>query len=102
MTNMVEFVINEERFKTKMPNRKSESINVNKNQELSEYIDITNGALLDTYDYLAKHTRQLLETKVLTDAQRSYLEWSLVHIHTDMLKLHESLKNMQKALREDN
>lgn len=83
-----------------MPNKKSESTGVSKKQELSGYIDSVNAFLLLEYEDLAKLTRELLKTDV-PDAQRSYLEWSLVHIHTDMLKLHESLKNMQKALREN-
>lgn len=99
-TSMVEFVINDVRFKTKTQLKKFENINVNKNQELSEYIDYLNGGMLASYDSISQRTREVLKENV-NDAQRAYLEWSLAHIHTDMLKLHESLKNMQKALRDN-
>lgn len=69
-------------------------------QELIEYIDLINDQLTSQYDSVVKQTRNILKTTKLDDIKRSYLEWSLAHLHADMVKLHEDLKNMQKSLRD--
>lgn len=69
-------------------------------QELIEYIDFVNEQLTSQYDSVVKQTRNILKTVKLDDIKRSYLEWSLAHLHADMVKLHEDLKNMQKSLRD--
>lgn len=72
--------------------------NVATNQELIEYIDNVNDQITKFYEIIAKDTRQALTSTKLTDMQRSYLEWSLAHLHTDLIKVHETLKNMQRNL----
>lgn len=69
-------------------------------QELIEYIDHVNATLTSDYENVVVYTRNVLKTTKMDDIKRSYIEWSLAHIHTDMVKLHEDLKNMQKSLRD--
>jgi hypothetical protein len=69
-------------------------------QELIEYIDLINDQLTVKYGKVVDLTRYILKTTTLDDIKRSYLEWSLAHLHADMVKLHEDLKNMQKSLRD--
>jgi hypothetical protein len=69
-------------------------------QELIEYIDLINDQLTVKYGKVVDLTRHILKTTKLDDIKRSYLEWSLAHLHADMVKLHEDLKNMQKSLRD--
>ena len=69
-------------------------------QNLIEYIDFVNDTLTNNYETVSKYTQHILKTTKLDDIKRSYIEWSLAHIHTDMVKLHEDLKNMQKSLRD--
>ena len=69
------------------------------NRELIEYIDNVNEQITMFYDIIAKDTRQVLTSTKLNDMQRSYLEWSLVHLHGELLKTHETLKNMQRSLK---
>lgn len=70
-------------------------------QELIEYIDLINDQLTVKYGKVVDLTRSVLKNSKLDDIKRSYLEWSLAHLHADMVQLHEDLKNMQKSLREN-
>ena len=70
------------------------------NQELIAYIDHVNASLTSDYENVVAMTRKVLKMPELDNMQRSYLEWSLAHIHQDMIKLHEDFKNMQKSLRD--
>jgi len=87
--------------KNEKPMKKFKSSNLATNQELIEYIKHVNDQVTKFYEVINKDTRQVLTSTKLTDMQRSYLEWSLVHLHADLLKVHETLKNMQRSLDEN-
>ena len=98
---MDESDIKKESSKSKMQSLKFKSTNVATNKELIEYIDHVNGEVTKFYEVIARDTRQALTSTKLNTMQRSYLEWSLAHLHAELVKVHETLKNMQRSLDEN-
>ena len=67
-------------------------------KELIESIDNENESLYNDYDYLNDNVRKLFGS--VTREQKINMEWLLAKLHTDMVILHTSLKELQKAVRD--
>lgn len=67
-------------------------------QELSGYLDSVNDRMNSDYEKIVSLIRKLIDAEQ-DQMKKSYLQWSITHIHDDFVKTHIGLKNLQKAIR---
>lgn len=66
--------------------------------KINEYLDIMNAGENADYAYLSENIRKIMPH--VPDRLKAEFEWLLATLHTDMVKLHSTIKNLQEALRD--
>jgi hypothetical protein len=88
--------------KGKKQMKKSKNIKITNGHliEISDYIDHVNQSLNNDYDYLFTAIRGVIDTESVDKKTLTTLSWKLTHLHTDMVNMHMTMKELQRAIRE--
>ena len=65
-------------------------------QDLNDYLDRLSSSYISDYGTL----KDLVDSIATTDNNKAHLDWCLVHLHTDMVSIHKTIKNVQSRFRE--
>jgi hypothetical protein len=68
--------------------------------EISDYIDHVNQSLNSDYDYLYSAIRSIIDEESVDKKTLTTLAWKITHLHTDMVNMHMTMKELQRAIRE--
>ena len=63
---------------------------------LTDYLDHLSSSYISDYGTL----KDLVDSIATTDNNKAHLDWCMVHLKTDMVGLHKTIKNVQSRLRE--
>lgn len=72
------------------------------NDQLITYLDHVSASLTSDYETVFHETRALLDNPKLSKMGKAALQWGLTRLHTDMLQLHQSIKDQQRFLKDAN